>query len=463
MEWPLLLAAFLGALIILLLLRVPVAIALLGVNLVGVVWLFGWDAGTRQLVLSVQGGLSTFVLSPVPLFILMGEVLMASGLASRALSAVERSMGRLPGRLGLVTTAGGTLFGILSGSTLANTALLGKAFLPQMLREGYGVRYGMGSILASGGLAMIIPPSALAVVWGATAGVAIGPLLIGGLLPGLLMAVNYAIVLIGWSWLAGRRSRRSAPVVATEGATEGATVEGRVERSGDQEATRDHETPDAPPSLLVDVAPLALLIALVLGLIFFGVATPTESAAAGAVGSVVLAAAYRRLGRATMWSALVGSAKVSAVIFFILAGSDVYSRIMSFSGATSGVIGALLDVDAGPIVTLILMQVAVVLLGLFLEQISIMLVTLPFFMPVVEAMGWHPVWFGIIMLINLQIALTTPPFGMSLFVMKGVAPRGVKLTDVYLAAVPFVLADVVAIALLILVPGIALWLPELML
>lgn len=461
MEWPLLLGLFLGSLIVLLLLRVPVAVALLGMNLVGVVWFFGWDAGTRQLVLSVQSGLSTFVLSPVPLFILMGEILLVSGLAGRALGAVERSMGRLPGRMGLVTTAGGTLFGILSGSTLANTALLGRTFLPQMIREGYGARFGMGAILASGGLAMIIPPSALAVVWGATAGVAIGPLLIAGLIPGLLMAVNYVILLVGWSWLRSRRLARA----------EGSAASGPQEHADPAawEAAATATDPGVGPggteegsSLIRDVVPLALLVLLVLGLIFFGIATPTESAAVGAVGAVALAAAYRKLSRRTVWLALVASSKVTAMIFFILAGSDVYSRVMSYGGATSGVIGALTGVDAHPIVVLILMQLTVVLLGLFLEQVSIMLVTLPFFMPVVHAMGWDPVWFGIIMLINLQIALVTPPFGMSLFVMKSVAPRTVKLTDVYLSALPFVVADVVTIALIILLPGLVTWLPGLM-
>jgi tripartite ATP-independent transporter DctM subunit len=435
-EWWVILVLFFSSLLILLLFRVPVAFALLAINAIAAVHFFGLEGGLRQLVLSTESSLKKFTLVPVPLFILMGEVLFRSGVATRAVEAINRLLGVVPGRLGVLTTVTGTTFAVLSGSTLANTAVLGSTLLPEMLKRGYSRALSMGSILASGGLAMIIPPSALAVVWGATAGVPIGPLLIAGILPGLIMAGSYLGIILGWSTLF-----RGAPETET------------VERIPWTQKLR---------ILAVDVLPLGIIVFLVLGLIFLGVATATESAALGAVGSVGLVAAYRRLNRKVLLEALVGTAHITGMIFFIFVGSAIYSQVMSFSGATSGVVGWLIGVSENPLVVLILMQIGIVLLGFFLEQISIMLVTLPFFMPVVAQMGWDPLWFGIIMLINLQIALTTPPLGLSLFVMKGVAPRGTTLTQVYTAAIPFVLSDVVAIGLLIAFPVVVTWLPGLM-
>lgn len=436
MEWWVTLVLFLLGLMVLLGLRVPVAFALLGINIVAAVLVLGLGGGATQLVLSTHHSLAKFTLIPVPLFILMGEILFRSGVATQAIHALDVILGRVPGRLGLLTTGAGTVFAVLSGSTLANTALLGKTLLPEMERRNYSRSMGMGAVMASGGLAMIIPPSTLAVIWGATAGVSVGPLLIAGIVPGLLMALGYLVIITIWSTIfKGAPKNQRARVI-----------------SGRERAR----------SFFVDLLPLGGIIFLVTGFIFLGIATPIESAALGAVGSIVLAALHGRLRWRVLLDSLVGAAHFSAMLLFILVGSSVYSQVMSFSGATSGVVNWLLGVSQDPLIVLLLILAVVLILGFFLEQISIMLVTLPFFMPVVTSLGWEPIWFGMVMLIALQIALSTPPLGLGLFVMKGVAPHGTTLKQTYKAAVPFVASDVVVIALLIAAPGLVLWLPGLM-
>lgn len=436
MEWWVLLAGFFVALIVLALLRIPIAYALLLLNVVAALYFFGFGPGLRRIVVSLSSAPASFVLLPVPLFILMGEVLMRCGVVDRVLTVVDRLIGRVPARLPMLATASGTLLGILSGSTMANTAVLGKSLLPRMIASGYSRQLSTGSILASGGLAMIIPPSALAVVWGATAGVSVGAILIAGILPGLLMAVNYVIVILVWAhFFGGAPPSEPAPRIAP------------VERLKE---------------FVLYVLPLGLIVFLVIGLIFLGVATPSESAALGVAGAVVIAMAYRRATLSALRDSLFSTAKLTSMIFFIVVASGIYSQLMSFSGATSGMVEWLTNLPLAPLGVLIVMQLCVLFLGLFLEQISIMLVTLPFFMPVVASFGWDPVWFGIIMLINLQLAGTTPPFGMLLFVMKGVAPKDVRLTDIYKGALPFVVADFATMGVVMAFPILALWLPAVM-
>jgi tripartite ATP-independent transporter DctM subunit len=435
MEWWAFMLMFLGALFALLLLRVPVAIGLLAVGMVAAVWQFGgFSRGMDQVARSASTSISSFTLTPIPLFILMGELMFQAGLARDAIDVLNRQLGRLPGRLAILSTLGGALFGLLSGSTLANTAMFGSTLLPEMTERGYSRRLGMGSILASGGLAMIIPPSALVVLWGAIAQVPVGPLLIAGIVPGLLMAAGYLIVVLIFSF------RGHAP------------DHDEIQRISVRKRVRD---------LLLYVIPLGSIIGAVLGLIFFGIATPTESAATGALMAVILVALYRRLNWRTIVETLRRTVGTTTMIFFILIGSTLYSQVMSFSGATGGFVNAMTSDTLPWLATLLLMQAVLIVLGLFLDQASIMLVTLPLFMPVVHAQEWDPVWFGIVMLINLQIAGTTPPFGLNLFVMKGVVGDNVPMREIYASAVPYLGSDVAVMALLIAAPSIVTFLPEL--
>lgn len=438
MTWWMFLAIFLIALFVLLLLRVPVAVGLLGVGMVASILLFGgFDRGMSQVARSAYSSVASFTLAPIPLFILMGEALFRGGLAHDAIDVLNRQLGRIPGRLAVLSIGSGALFGLLSGSTLANTATLGSTLLPEMTERGYSNRLGMGSILASGGLAMIIPPSALMVLWAAIAQVPVGPLLIAGIVPGLVMAVGYLSIVFWWSFRGG------APKEHDEGLVE----------VGAGQRIRD---------VVFYVLPLSSIVFAVLGLIFLGIATPTESAATGALMSLVLVALYRRLTWSMVVEIVRRTVSTTTLIFFILVGATLYSQLLSFSGATAGFVQAMTGGALNWLLALLLIQLVVLLLGMILDQASIMLVTLPLFMPVVVAQGWNPLWFGIIMLINLQIAGTTPPFGLNLFVMKGVASETTTMKDVYRAALPFIASDVAVIALLIAVPSIVTFLPDLM-
>lgn len=435
MEWYVFLAAFLAALLFLLFARVPVAYAMLGVGIVGAILTFGsFDAALNQVILSISSSVTSFTFTAIPLFILMGELLFRTKVAQEALGEIALVLNRLPGRLAMVSVGGGAMFGLLSGSTLANTALFGRTLLPEMEEKGYDQRLAVGSIMASGGLAMILPPSALAILWGGIAEVPIGPLLIAGIIPGLMMAVGYMIVVT-------LKSRRGA---VPDEPTPARRSFGEVVRSGVRHA----------------LGP-GIIIVIVLGLIFFGIATPTESAAVGAVATLLLGLVMRRLTFRIVWDAAVGTLRTSTVIFIIVLGSNLYSQLMSTTGATRGMVEAVTgNITSGAVLLLVLMLILLVL-GALIDQVSIMMVTAPLFMPVVAEFGWDPVWFSILLLINLQIAQTTPPFGMSLFVMKGVAPH-LSLLTLYRSVLPWITSDAIVIAILAAFPALVLVLPRLM-
>lgn len=436
MEWWVILLVFVGFLLLMLATGMPVAFSFFLINIVGAATVLGGEVGLRQMMLSIYSGLTSFTLAPVPLFVFMGEILFHSGMAIRTLDVLDKWMGRLPGRLSLLTVAGGTIFSNLSGSTMANTAMLGSLLVPSMQSRGYRKPMILGPILGTGGIAMIIPPSALAIVLGTLAHLSIGELLLAGIIPGLLMAVLY------FTYIIGRCKLDPTLAPAYE-----------VERVGLGEKLAD---------LFKYVLPLTTIVFLVVGLIFLGVATPTEAAAMGSVGSLALAACYRSLSLGVLKRAVRGSLKVTVMTFMIIAGSITFSQILAFTGATRGMVEFVAGLPLEPILILICMQLILIMLGAFMEQISMMMISVPIFMPVVYALGFDPIWFGILMLLNLEIAFTTPPFGLLLFVMKGVAPEDTTMGDIYRAALPFIVCDVIAMALIMAYPAITLWLPGLM-
>ncbi|MCF8063090.1 MAG: TRAP transporter large permease subunit [Deltaproteobacteria bacterium] len=436
MEWWVILLVFVGFLLLMLATGMPVAFSFFLINMVGAATVLGGEVGLRQMMLSIYSGLTSFTLAPVPLFVFMGEILFHSGMAIRTLDVLDKWMGRLPGRLSLLTVAGGTIFSNLSGSTMANTAMLGSLLVPGMQSRGYRKPMILGPILGTGGIAMIIPPSALAIVLGTLAHLSIGELLLAGILPGLLMAVLYFTYIIGRCKL----DPSLAPAYEVEKVSLG-------EKLAD---------------LFKYVLPLTTIVFLVVGLIFLGVATPTEAAAMGSVGSIALAACYGAFNLGVLKRAVRGSLKVTVMTFMIIAGSITFSQILAFTGATRGMVEFVAGLPLDPILILICMQLILILLGAFMEQISMMMISVPIFMPVVHALGFDPIWFGILMLLNLEIAFTTPPFGLLLFVMKGVAPEDTTMGDIYRAALPFIVCDLIAMALIMAYPAITLWLPGLM-
>lgn len=423
-----------GGLVALMAIGVPVAIAFLAVNILGVLIFMGGMAGVDQLVANASGALTTFTLVPVPLFMIMGELFFHTGLATRVFDALDKCLGGLPGRLSYMTVGGGTVFATLSGSSMANTAMLGSLMVPEMTRRGYKKHMIMGPILATGGLAMIIPPSTLAVLLGSLARLDVGALLIAGLLPGVILALLYVIVIR----LQIARDPQAAPGYATRRPSAG----------------------EIARALLVNVLPMGLVVFSVIGLILLGWATPTESAAFGVLAVILLALLYRCLTWSAIVKALKGALAVTAMMFLIILGSSTFSQVLAFSGATAGLLAWATDFEVSRYVMLLGMLLILVLLGMFMDQLSMMMLTLPIFIPLVMSLGFDPVWFGILMLLALELSLTTPPFGMLLFVMMGVGPPGTKLGEVALAAAPYIACSLLVMVLLTAFPQIVLFLPQ---
>ncbi|MGE0744242.1 MAG: TRAP transporter large permease subunit [Rhodospirillales bacterium] len=436
MTWYVALLLQMGGLLALLMLGLPVVFAFLAVNIVGALFFLGGEPGLAQLVRNAVDAVTTFTLTPIPLFLLMGEVMFHTGLAHKAIDAVDKLIARVPGRLSLVAVVSGTIFSALSGSTLANTAMLGSTLLPEMRRRGYEPKIAMGPILGTGGIAMLIPPSALAVILASLAMISVADLLIAGILPGIVMATLFFGYVIVRCWL--------NPALAPGYDVGHLTLGERLR------------------PLFVNVVPLLGIFVVVVGSILGGLASPTESAALGAVATVVAAAAYRVLTWRSIMVSLRETAKVSVMILFIICASITYSQILAFSGATDGLLEIVKGLDLTPIWLVIGMLTILLFLGTFMDQLSMMMITIPFFMPLVATAGVDPVWFGLMMLIALEIGFTTPPFGLLLFVMKGVAPPDITMRQIYWAAAPFIGLEVATIALVMIFPGIALWLPSLL-
>ncbi|AWK90126.1 TRAP transporter large permease [Azospirillum thermophilum] len=436
MAWTAASAMMAGGIMALMALGTPIFIAFLAVNLLGVVVFMGGMAGVDQLIANATDSLTTFTLAPVPLFLVMGELFFHTGLAMRVFDALDKCLGGVRGRLSYLTVAGGTLFATLSGSSLANTAMLGSLMEPEMRKRGYKPHMITGPIVGIGGLAMIIPPSTLAVLLGSIGRIDVGALLIAGMVPGLLLAVFYLLLI-------------RVQVALDPDAAPGYVAE----RAGWGEALR---------ALAVNVLPMGLVVFSVIGLMLLGWATPTESAAFGALSVVVLAALYRVLSWKVVVASLKGTLQVTGMMFLIILGSSTFSQLLAFSGATSGLIGWATGFEVSGHVMLLIMLLVLILLGMFMDQLSMMMLTLPIFMPLIAAYGFDPVWFGVVMLLALELGLATPPFGMQLFIMVGVSPPGTRLGDVARACTPYILCTLVMIFLLALFPDLALMLPRAM-
>ena len=441
-EWYSIAAFLVGMIIALMLLGLPVAFAFLTTNLIGAAIFMGDGTLTGGLdampllVSNAVDSVAIFALIPVPLFIIMGELFFHTGLAVRVFDALDRCFGRLPGRLSYITVAGGTIFATLSGSTMANTAMMGSLMVPEMTKRGYKRHMSMGPILGTGGLAMIIPPSALAVLLASLAEIDIGGLLIAGVIPGLILAVLYSILI----YLQVKIDPEAAPEYSVEPSTAKEII----------------------LSLIINVLPMGFIVFCVIGLILLGVATPTEAAGFGAFGVVILATLFRVLTWDVLVKSFAGSLRVTAMVLLIILASTTFSQLLAFTGASAGLIEWATKVDLAPLIVLLIMFGVLLVLGMFMDQVSMMLLTVPIFFPLAETFQFDLIWFALIMLLALEISLTTPPFGLLLFVMVAVAPKGTTLWQVAKAAAPYICCALIVLVLLIIFPNLALYLPSLM-
>ncbi len=434
MEWFEALGLLVGSIIFLMALGMPVALAFLAANIIGAYIFMGGERGVGQLLSNGLGALTKYALVPIPLFLLMGEIFFHTGLGGRMFTAIDKLLGRLPGRLSYVTVLGGTAFSTLSGSSMGSTALLGSLMVPEMGRRGYKPHMSIGPILGTGGLAIIIPPSALAVLLATLAQIDVAALLIAGVIPGLILASFY----IGTIWLQTKVDPTAAPAYDVEPMTLWEKL----------------------TTLCTEVVPMVGVMVVIIVLMIQGFVTPSEAAAFGALGVLILAAVFRCLTVEAMRKSIVGALRVTLMAYLIVFGSATFSQLLAFSGASRGLVSWATSFDLAPLAMLLVMFAVLLLLGMFMEQISMMLLTVPIFFPLAQSLGFDPIWFGLIMLLALEISFTTPPFGLLLFVMKGVAPPGTTMKTIYTSAFPFIGCSLLLVALLIAFPQLALWLPS---
>ena len=436
MAWEFMLLLIVGSLIVLMATGLPVAFCFMVVNVIGVFLFWGGGIGLEQLTLSIFESVTQWALVPMPLFILMGSVMFHSGMAPRMIDALDKWLGRLPGRLGLLAVGAGTLLSSLTGDSMSSVAMLGSTLVPEMEKRGYKKSMSLGPILGSGGLAIMVPPSALAILLGAIGQISVGGILIAIIIPGLLMATLYAAYIIVRCWL--------QPSIAPPYKVAAIPILDKIT------ATMRY------------VLPLGFIVFLVVGVIFLGIATPSEAAASGALGSFILAAAYRKLNWHVINKSILATLRISIMMLIIITGAKAFAQILAYTGASRGLIELASGLSITPILIIAAMMFVVLILGTFMDLVSIMMITLPIYVPVIRSLGFDPVWFAVLMLLNIEVATTSPPFGLSLFVMKGVAPPDTTMGDIYRAGLPFIYCDLIAMALIITFPAIALWLPHLM-
>lgn len=425
-----------GALLVALLSGIPVAFAFLLIDIIGMYLFMGGTAGLANFVTTLRSSVSIFTLIPIPLFILMGEVLFRSGVAARILRVFDVWLSGLPGRLSVVTIATATLFAALSGSSPASTAMMGSLMAPEMLKRGYNPRMIVGPIVSGGMLAVIIPPSILVVLYGGLCGTPVGKLLIAGIVPGLLLSVSFIV----YNMVASLINPSLTPKV---------------------------ETP--PLSISKKLAevyrsflPAAIIIFLVLGTIFSGVCTPTEASALGAAGCFILAACYGRLNWTLVKDCVSNTTRATVMIFFIVTASTGFSQLLAFTGVTRDLMGVAVGFPVPPTVTLIAMLIVMLILGCLIDQISMIMISVPIFFPVSQALKFDPIWFGVVFLLSIELGLITPPFGMNLFVAKGVVPQSITMNDIYSGANPYVMLGALIMGVLIAFPVLVTWLPGFM-
>jgi tripartite ATP-independent transporter DctM subunit len=425
-----------GSICVLMTIGVPVAFAFFLTNLVGAFIFLGGQAGLGAFIQGSMSAIANFSLAPIPFFLLIGEILLRSGVAFKAVDAIDNAIQRVPGRLAVVAVTGGTVFSALSGSTIATTAMLGQALVPDMLRRGYHPTMTVGPIIAIGGVDMLIPPSNLAVIFATIASslsiakVSVAELLIAGTLPGLIMSILFILYIIVRCWW--------NPRLAPPGGTK------EFQQRGGRWLP-----------LVIHILPLLFIFGVMMGSMYLGFASPSESAAAGCLATVVLALVFRALTWRVLLDSLRATVMVTTMLFLIISASTTFAQILAISGAVDGALAELAQFNLSPLMTVVSMVLVLIILGCFMEQIAMMLLTLPFFVPLANTLNLDMLWLSIVLLIALQVGLMHPPFGLLLFVMRAVAPPEITLRHIWISTIPFVAIVLGVLALTISVPWLA--------
>ena len=433
----------LALIVVAILLGFPTAFTLMGLGMV-----FGFISFHRSwqpwyenpifdlMVQRTFGVVSNDVVISVPLFVFMGYLIERANVIDRLFHALQLALQRIPGSLAVATIATCTLFATATGIVGATVTLMGLLAFPAMLRAGYDIRLSAGVITAGGCLGILIPPSVMLILYGATAGVSVVQLYAGALLPGVMLALLY----VGYVILRAGFNPALAPPLPAEQANVPVAQVVRL--------------------LLTSFVPLTVLILTVLGSIVAGIATPTEAAAIGALGAILLALAYRKLTWARFKESVFLTARTTAMVCWLLVGSQLFSAVFALLGGQALLEGWIKSFDLSPTEFLLLSQAIIFLLGWPLEWTEIIVIFVPIFLPLLDHFGIDPLFFAVLVALNLQAAFLSPPVAMAAFYLKGVAPPHVTLGQIFRGMMPFMAIQVLAMVVLYVFPQIALWLPR---
>jgi len=424
-----------GALILFLALGLPLSFVLGGVGVVGCYFLWG-SKGLFVAAAQAYGAMGKFTLLAIPLFILMAMVLERAGVADDLYTMMHRWMGPLRGGLAIGTVLICAIFAAMSGISATATVSMGLIALPAMIKRGYDKILAMGVISGGGALGILIPPSVPMILYATLTGESIGGLFAGGVFPGLLLALIF-ILYIGIRCFFQPRMGPALP---------------REERATWQEKFVS----------LKAVALPVVIIVMVLGSIYAGVCTATEAAALGCLGAVISAGVYRKLNWTLLKESCHRTASLTAMIIWILIGAYCFTSVYTGTGAHELMEHLLLSIPGGRYAILITIQMVFFILGCILDPAGIIMICTPVFVPVIKSLGFDPLWFGVLFIMNMEMGYLTPPFGFNLFYMKAIAPPGVTMVDIYRSVVPFVILQGIGLAIVIIFPEIALWFPRML-
>ena len=427
-------ALFFGCLLVFLFLGVPLVFTLGGISVIFLYFSMG-PVGFYIVASKFWDSMTSFTLIAIPMYVYMAMLLEKSGVAQNLYRMMHVWFGGFRGGLAIGTVAICAIFAAMSGISGAAVVTMGTIALPQMLNRGYDKRLAVGAINCGGGWGILIPPSVLMVLYAMLTEVSVGRLFAAGLGPGILLFVLVSIYIGVRAWL----QPSIAPALPPE---ERAGWGARIE------------------SLKAVFLPL-LVVFLVLGSIFGGYATPTEAAALGVFGALIASAVHRKLTMDVITDAGVQTLRLTAMIMWILFAAHAFSTAYSTLGANAFIDDVMMMIPGGEYGALLFMMIVLFTLGMVLDPVGIMLITLPAFLPVVAHYGWDPIWFGVMFIIMMEIGYMTPPFGFNLFYLKGVAPPEVTMHDIYVSVIPYVLVTIVGVIFIVIWPDIALYFPNL--
>jgi tripartite ATP-independent transporter DctM subunit len=435
MEWWLIGLISIAILVILIMMKIPIAFSLgiVGLAMMTICW--NGIVGLNVAGLTAFRTASSFVLTAVPLFILMAEILVFTGQVGKAFVAVDKLFGTTRGATAYSTIIGSVIFGAISGFSPATCAVFASIAIPEMVQRGYSKRLACGLVGGTAALDILIPPSILMVIYGSLADVSIGRLFFAGMIPGLMGGVLLFGVVAVWAMV------YPASVPKGEGA---GALKDRLEG-------------------LVSLLPLIILIFIVLGTIYVGICTPTEAASLGTLGALILAAANRRLNWPNLRSALLRTVETNCMLFAVLVGASIFTSVFAYLQIPAKLCELVVALPVSGWWVMITMMVMIVIMGCFLDPSSIICITTPIFVPAVKALGFDPLWYGVLLMINSEIATLTPPVGLNLFIlMNAVDRKKVSVSDVVSGVCIFVAFHILNLVLVMVFPQLALWLPNLM-